>query len=222
MVGDSTMAVKKEDERPETGWGEMLTEYLDASVTFLNHAVNGRSSKSFRDEGRWQIVMEQLRPGDFVFIQFGHNDQKINDPARFTNPYSVYRHNLQRYVQDTRAQGATPVLLSSIVRRNFNPAGSLVDTHAPYPAVMRHLAGELNVDYVDLNTLSELLLLRLGEEASRDYFMHLPAGEHPNYPQGVEDNTHLNPKGARAIAGLVTDSLCTSKHPLSAHLRQCN
>ena len=221
MAGDSTMASKDKRERPETGWGEKLPDYFRPELKIFNHAMNGRSSKSFRDEGRWQEILDQLRPGDYVFVQFGHNDQKINDPARFTNPYTGYRDNLKRFVEDTRARGATPVLLSSIVRRNFNDAGSLIDTHAPYPAVMRDLAREMKVYFIDLNTLSERLVLKHGVEGSLALYMHLPPRVNPNYPDGVADNTHLKPLGASEVARLVADTLCTSQHALSAYLNDC-
>lgn len=221
MVGDSTMAIKLDEKRPETGWGEKLVAYFQPRLKISNHAMNGRSSKSFRDEGRWQAVLNQLQPGDYVFIQFGHNDQKVNDPARFTNPYSSYRANLQSFVEETRAKHAIPVLLSSIVRRNFNEQGTLVDTHGPYPAVVRQLANELEVAFIDLHTLSERLVSERGANDSRELYLHLQPGEHVNYPQGVEDNTHLNPAGADAIAGLVASQLCQSNLPLKKYLRSC-
>src|SRR5215207_15654 len=118
LVGDSTMADKPDPARnPERGWGQLLPRFLDSGVVVRNHAVNGRSTRSFLDEGRWDSVVAVLRPGDVVVVQFGHNDQKIEDPKRFTNPYTAYRRNLARFVADARARGATPVLCSSIVRR---------------------------------------------------------------------------------------------------------
>ena len=222
MVGDSTMAIKEDSERPETGWGEKLADYLIPTVTVFNHAMNGRSTKSFRDEGRWQAVLDQLQPGDFVMIQFGHNDQKVNDPARFTNPYSSYRDNLHRYVEETRQRGSQPILLSSVVRRNFNEAGSLVDTHAPYPAVMRALALEMNVAFIDMNTLSENLVFERGEEGSKAIYLQLPAGVSSNYPDGVEDNTHFSDQGAYLMAGLVAMALCEMQHPLATNLKICD
>ncbi|MBR9911454.1 MAG: rhamnogalacturonan acetylesterase [Gammaproteobacteria bacterium] len=222
LVGDSTLSIKSADKRPETGWGEKLVEYVRPPLQIHNHARNGRSSKSFREEGLWQVVLDALQPGDFVFIQFGHNDQKVNDPTRFTNPYSSYRANLRRYVEEVRAAKATPLLLSSIVRRNFNAAGTLVDSHGPYPAVMRQLARDLEVEFIDLHTLSEQLVSKSGVERSRDLFLHLPAATHPNYPEGVADNTHLNPAGADAIAGLVVKELCQRQHPLHEQLRNCS
>jgi lysophospholipase L1-like esterase len=221
LVGDSTMAIKKADRRPETGWGEKLRDLFKPSLIIHNHAVNGRSSKSFIAEGRWQTVIDQLQPGDFVFIQFGHNDQKANDPTRFTNPYSSYRKNLHRYVEDTRSRQATPILLSSIVRRNFNEAGTLIDDHGPYPAVMRELASYLQVDFIDLNTLTESFVSELGVEESAKYYLHVAPRSNNNYPDGKLDNTHLNPKGAKIVAQMVTNSLCEQSHNLSKFMIDC-
>jgi len=221
LIGDSTMAAKAPERRPETGWGEKLPDFFSAAVQIHNHAINGRSSRSFRAEGHWQKVLDQLRPGDYVLIQFGHNDEKVEDPARFTNPYGSYRYYLQRYVEESRARGATPILLSSVVRRNFNAQGSLVDTHGPYPAVVRELATALGVDFVDMNTLSEMLVAGLGAEHSRDLYLHLNAGANPNYPAGVDDDTHLRPAGASAFAQLAASAFCQQGLALRRYLLDC-
>lgn len=221
LIGDSTMAEKLPGKRPETGWGEKLADYFSADLAIHNHAVNGRSSKSFRHEGRWQVVLDQLEAGDFVIIQFGHNDEKIASPDRYTNPYSSYRYNLLGYVEDTRARGATPILMSSIVRRNFNTEGSLIDDHGPYPAVARELAFQFKVDFVDLNWSSEMLVTDLGKEKSRSLYLHLAPGENDNYPEGVQDNTHLRPAGAAAIAELAVKDICVQHLTLSRYLLNC-
>ena len=156
LVGDSTMADKKNpEENPEHGWGQMLPELMTDNINIENHAVNGRSSKSFISEGRWQKIEDQLKPGDFVIIQFGHNDQKIKSPDRYTNPFTEYRYNLEKYVKETREKGATPILMSSIVRRNFNEHGTLVDTHGEYPLVVRMVAKDLGVAFIDMQWLTQ-------------------------------------------------------------------
>ncbi len=140
-IGDSTMADKiKPDENPERGWCQLLPQFLNENVEVKNHAVNGRSTRSFIDEKKWDAVYHQLKKGDYVFIQFGHNDQKKNDPERYTNPTTAYRNNLIKFIKETREKGAIPVLFTSIVRRNFNEEGTLVDTHYMYPFVVRLLA----------------------------------------------------------------------------------
>ena len=154
LVGDSTMADKPTPEtNPERGWGQLLPHFFDEHVAIHNHAVNGRSTKSFIDEGKWGAVEHALKPGDYVFIQFGHNDEKVEDSARYAAPYTAYRKNLERFVAETRAKGATPILFTPIVRRKFNAQGTLEDTHGAYPLVVREVARDLNVALVDLQTL---------------------------------------------------------------------
>jgi lysophospholipase L1-like esterase len=207
MIGDSTMANKGANRRPETGWGMVFNEFFNDQVTVNNHAVNGRSSKSFIGEGRWKEICDQLQPGDYVFIQFGHNDQKIKSPDRYTNPFTTYRANLERYVRETREKGAVPILLSSIVRRNFNEYGCLIDTHTDYPLVTRMVAEKMDVPFIDLQLLTELRVTELGPENSKQLYNWLAPGENENYPEGVQDDTHLNNKGAHEVAQMVIGEL---------------
>lgn len=207
MIGDSTMANKTEKVYPETGWGQVFSTFFNPSVVVDNHAQNGRSSKSFIDEGRWEIVLNQLQKGDMVFIQFGHNDQKDKAPTRFTNPYTQYRFNLKRYVNETRAKGAIPVLFTSVVRRNFNDEGVLIDTHGVYTEVVRSVAAELKVPFVDMQLFTEQLVVELGVEGSKAIYLHVESG-HENYPNGKIDNTHLNRDGALRLAELVANEVC--------------
>jgi lysophospholipase L1-like esterase len=221
LVGDSTLADKPgtPEENPERGWGQLLPEFFTEAVAVRNYAVNGRSSKSFRAEGRWAEVLKALEPGDYVFIQFGHNDQKVADSTRYTNPWSGYRRNLERYVAETRAAGGVPVLLSSIVRRNFNEHGTLVDTHGAYPFVARSVARELSVPFIDLQLLTEDYVIAAGPVASKAIYLWLEPGQYPRYPEGKQDDTHLSPAGARAYAGLVADAIRDLALPLSRYLR---
>jgi len=207
MIGDSTMANKEENRRPETGWGMVFNEFFTDKVEVDNHAVNGRSSKSFIGEGRWDQVYEQLQPGDYLFIQFGHNDQKFKSPDRYTNPFTTYRANLERYVTEAREKGAIPILLSSIVRRNFNEYGCLIDTHTDYPLVTRLVADDMDVPFVDLQRLTEFRVTELGPDDSKKLYNWLEPGENPNYPDGVQDDTHLNNEGAHEVAQMVINEL---------------
>jgi lysophospholipase L1-like esterase len=204
-IGDSTMANKTPKAYPENGWCQVLDNYFDESVTVHNHAKNGRSSKSFIGEGRWAKVKDSLKTGDYVLIQFGHNDQKFKSPDRYTNPYSGYRQNLRKYVKETRAKGAYPILLTSIVRRNFNEYGTLIDTHHAYTEVTRDVARELKVPLIDLNILTEEMVISLGEEPSKKLYMWIDHSD--NYPNGRQDNTHLNVKGANAVAKLAVNAI---------------
>lgn len=220
LIGDSTMSDKKNpEENPEHGWGQVLPELLIDKIKVNNHAVNGRSTKSFIDEGRWEEVLKQLQPGDYVFIQFGHNDQKFKSPDRFTNPFTGYRSNLERFVNEARAKGANPVLFSSIVRRNFNEYGTLVDTHGEYPLVVRMVADDLEVPFVDLQRTTENLLLSYGEEDSKNLHLHFEAGENDYYPEGIADDTHLSEKGAVIVASLALKDLAKLDKVFKKYIR---
>lgn len=207
-IGDSTMANKPDpDNNPERGWMQVFPNFLTDSVTVKNHAVNGRSTRSFIDEKRWDSVVDQLKNGDYVFIQFGHNDQKENDPKRYTNPHTAYRQNLMRFIKDSRDRGAIPVLFTSIVRRNFNEQGVLIDTHGAYPLEVRLVAQEYNVPLIDLQYLTEKLEESYGVEGSKRLHLHYQPNEIPYYPAGKEDDTHLSVLGASEVAKLVIEVL---------------
>jgi len=219
LAGNSTMADKPETDRnPERGWGQVLGQFFNESVTIRNHAKNGRSTKSFLEEGKWNRLMDSVKSGDYVFIQFGHNDQKAYDPSRYTNPYSSYRRNLEKMVGETRELGAYPVILSSIVRRKFNSQGTLEDTHGSYPYVARQVAMELQVPFIDLQGQTEELIGGLGPAASTSLFLILQAGESEMYPEGITDNTHLNVRGANEVARMVASSIRELEIPLSEYL----
>jgi lysophospholipase L1-like esterase len=201
LIGDSTMAQKAPGEAPETGWGMPFAAFFDASVMVDNRAMNGRSTRTFMQENRWQPVVDALREGDYVFIQFGHNDE-VKTKASYTTE-TEFRDNLVRYVADTRAKKALPVLVTPVARRQFDAAGKVVGTHAVYAQIVRDVAMAHNVPLIDLDQRSQALLQRLGVDKSTLLFNHLAPGEHPNYPQGKEDNTHFNELGARMMAQLV-------------------
>ena len=206
LIGDSTCATKElSKQNPERGWGQLFQPLFDGSVTIRNHAVNGRSTKSFRDEGRWKTVCDGLRPGDYVFIQFGHNDQKQSDSTRYASPVQ-YAANLSRYVAETRERGAVPVLLTSIVRRRFTD-GVLDDTHGPYAAAVRRVAAETGTVLIDAERLTREWVSRLGDEASTAYYMWVEPGTNPRWPDGRQDNTHLNVRGARTVARMIAARL---------------
>ncbi|WP_298493830.1 rhamnogalacturonan acetylesterase [uncultured Algibacter sp.] len=207
-IGDSTMADKPNpDENPERGWCQLLPKFLNKNVVVKNHAVNGRSTRSFIAEKRWDSVYNQLQKGDYVFIQFGHNDQKIKDPKRYTNPHTAYRNNLIKFIKNTREKNAIPVLFTSIVRRKFNEEGVLVDTHGAYPLEMRLVAQEYNVPLIDLQYLTEQLEENYGVEVSKKLHLHYALNEIAYYPKGKEDNTHLSVLGATEVAKLAVNEL---------------
>jgi len=207
-IGDSTMANKKDPEKnPEHGWAQVLQPFFTSDVTVINKAQNGRSTRSFINEKRWDSIYNKLKKGDYVFIEFGHNDEKIEDPSRYTNPHTAYRYNLIRFVKESREKGAIPILLTSISRRNFNEKGVLVPTHGDYPLETRLVAQELNVPFIDLEYYTELLEESYGPEKSKQLHLHFKAGENPYYDKDKADDTHLSKLGATSIAQIVIDQI---------------
>ena len=248
-IGDSTMANKSlVGGNPERGWGQMLSRYFSADIVIDNHAVNGRSSKSFIDEGRWDKVLEKLKKGDYVFIQFGHNDEK-SDEKRHTDPGTTFDANLKRFVEEARAKGAIPVLFNSIVRRNFGKTNAdavaqaviqddiregidpnapqaeekagarLIDTHGAYLDSPRNVARELDVPFVDLNRVTHDLVEQMGPEASKQLFVWVAPNTVPALPKGREDNTHLNVRGAATVAWLAVQEVIKVVPALKPYVR---
>ncbi len=219
LVGDSTMAERVDTTKTlERGWGQMFGRFLDRDVTVRNVAMNGRSTKSFRAEGRWDAVLAALRPGDYVFIEFGHNDEKLTDSARYTNPYTGFRRNLERFVAESRAKGATPVLLTPIARRHFNAQGTLEDTHGAYTLAVQEVARDRHVPLVELQLLTEDLVAKAGPEGSKALFVYAAPGASPIYPEGHADDTHLDADGAVAVARLAARALKAGGLPLARHV----
>lgn len=217
MVGDSTMANKAANKFPETGWGQVFNEYFNNNVTILNHAQNGRSTKSFINEKRWQAVLDSLKQGDYVFIEFGHNDEKVEKPAVGTT-LDEFRANLIKYVNEARAKKAIPVLLTPVERRSFKD-GQLADSHGKYPDVIREVAKEFKVPFIDMQLKSRATLVSAGEEPSAKLFLQGDSGVLANYPKGVKDNTHFNQDGAKTMAGLAAQGLKELNLPLAKYLK---
>ncbi len=206
MAGDSTMADKPAESEPEKGWGQMFPQFFDESITIENHAMNGRSTRSFRYEGRWDSLMNRVQKGDYVIIQFGHNDESESKVGRHAPPQE-YAYNLAQYVRDVRSKGATPILATPVVRRRFDENGQFYDVHGVYPGIVRELAEKYEVPLLDMHRSSEQLLIELGPEKSKQVFLHVPPGLYPKFPDGVEDNTHFNSYGATLMASLAVDGL---------------
>lgn len=216
MIGDSTMANKTTEVYPEKGWGQLFQEYYDSGVIVRNRATNGRSTKSFMAEGRWKAVLDSLKKGDYVFIQFGHNDEKIDKPAVYTDPATTFRENLTKYIFDTRSKGATPVLLTPIVRRKFDETGKLTDTHGKYPDAVREVAALQKVICIDMQVLTMNYINSLGDEASRKIYLWTTPDS--KFPLGRKDDTHLSEEGARVYAGMVAREVAKMKIPLARHI----
>ena len=232
VIGDSTAANKDvSNGKKERGWAMVLQCYFDDNIVVDNHAVNGRSSRSFINEGRWDAVLEKMKPGDYVIIQFGHNDEKPK-ADRHTDPGSTFDYNLAKFVRETRERGGIPVLMNCVVRRNFFvkapendddeklrtttfkdgakmvEGDTLIDTHGLYRVAPRDVARRMNVHFVDANRITHDLEQGLGTEASKKLHMWFLPGEEPSVPDGRQDNTHYNVYGAHVVARLLADALC--------------
>lgn len=208
MAGDSTMANKPLiPAQPERGWGQLLALNFKPGVRVENFAKNGRSSKSFRDEGLWQQILDRVKPGDYVIIQFGHNDEKREDPKRYTEPFGSFKKNLEQSVREVRERKGNPVLATPIARRSFDAEGKLRDTHGEYPAAIRQVAAEQKVPLLELTRKSMELIQELGPERSKKMFMWVDAGEFKSLPEGRKDDTHLNAFGASRICDLAVEEM---------------
>lgn len=216
LVGDSTMADKVNLAYPERGWGQLLPEFMLPGLSIINHAANGRSTLRFLNEGRWQLLVTELKPGDYVLIQFGHNDQKQDDPSRYAAADSAYPQLLSRFIAEVRAKDAIPMLATPICRRSFDATGKLENNLADYAAATREVAASEKVALFDLNAQSCADISRFGLAASQAYFIQVPAGLYQKFPQGKTDNTHLNTQGASWIAQLFVRELKKQQHPLAA------
>lgn len=216
LVGDSTMSEKEVSAYPETGWGMTFDDYFKSSVNVENHARNGRSTRSFIQEGRWDPIVQDLESGDFVFIQFGHNDE-VQTKDRSTTP-DEFQQYLRQYVNETKAKDARPVLLTPITRRQFDEDGNIKENHREYSQLMREVAESENVPIIDMDRKSQALLEELGPEKSTLLFLHLNPGQNPNYPDGIEDNTHFSETGARMMAELVLEGINEQELELAEHI----
>lgn len=215
MIGDSTMANKQEKAYPETGWSMAFGQFFDKQVKIDNRAQNGRSTLSFINENRWQPIVDALKKGDYVFIEFGHNDEKIDKPGVGTS-LEDYKKNLARFVIETRAKKAIPVLLTPTMRRSFKN-GVFADSHGGYPGVVRMLADSLKVPLIDMHRMSEQLIIKMGEERSKALFNYVDSG-HVNYPKGNKDDTHFSPVGAKKMAALAVAGIREARLDLAKHI----
>jgi len=201
MCGDSTMSIKEKKAYPETGWGMPFVYFWDSTINIENLAKNGRSTSSFRNEGLWQIVLDKAAEGDYVFIQFGHNDEVPTKKTYTTE--AEFKNNLKQYVTEARSKKTIPILLTPMARRKFDANGKIEGTHDVYSQIVRDVAKEEKVVLFDMDKITQQLYQQFGVDNSKLLFMQLKLNEHPNYPEGRDDNTHFNELGARLNAQLV-------------------
>jgi len=211
------MAIKDVKDYPETGWGVPFSIFFDETIAVRNYAQNGRSTRTFIELGLWQSILDNLQPGDYVIIEFGHNDEADYKPDRYTTP-EQYKANLTRFITETRQMGATPILLTPITRRDFDEDGKIRETHA-YTPLCIEVAKETDVEFFDMDALTRTWFEAMGDRDSAVRFLHIPPDTHPNYPNGVRDNTHLNHLGAREVAQLFLAELKKRGYPLASRLR---
>lgn len=207
IAGDSTASTYVSSQAPRTGWGQALPVFLTSRAVVVNVAKSGASSKSFIDMGRLDHILAVIKRGDYLLISFGHNDEKSDDPTRYTEPWTTYKSYLSQYIDKSRAKGAIPVLITPVERRHFNSAGVISPSHGDYPAAMRQLAAAKGVPLIDLTASSTRLWNHEGVEKTKKYFMILVPGQYPNYPDGDQDNTHFQAYGAIQVARLVATAL---------------
>lgn len=217
LAGDSTMSIKETKAFPETGWGMPFVYFWDSSIQVVNTAKNGRSTKSFISEGIWQSLVNQAAEGDYVMIQFGHNDEVKEKTDRYTTP-DEYKNNLEKFIKEARSKKAIPILLTPVSRRKFDENGNALQTHEMYSALVREVAQKNDVLLIDMDKKSIQLFQNFGVENSKLLFLKLKQGEHPNYPDGKDDNTHFNELGARLVAQLILDDVKNKIPALAQHL----
>ncbi len=219
LAGDSTVADQPEEGFPYAGWGQMLPAFLKHDIVVANHAVSGRSSKSFIEENRLDAILREIKANDYLFVQFGHNDQK-SDEERYTEPSTSYKSCLKQFIDGARSKGAFPVLMTSVHRRFYEADGRIKDTHGLYAEAARELAAEQEVPLIDLAELSKQLLEEIGEDEAKSVFMWGAPGEFAHFPGGIEDNTHFQEQGAVRIAELIVSGIRSSRlWPLAMYLR---
>lgn len=208
MIGDSTMCLYSNRQAPITGWGMPFANYFDKTVTVDNRARAGRSTRTFLSEGLWKPVADSLKEGDYVFIQFGHNDE-AKEPqyaARYT-PVPDYKTNLIKFITEARDKKAIPILVTPVSRRSFDKDGNAKETHVEYTAAVFEVGTQYKVPVIDLDKKSRELYQLLGPNRVKYLAMDVDSGEHPNYPRGQRDNTHFNEYGARRMAEIVLNEI---------------
>ncbi len=218
LAGDSTVSNYPSKEAPRAGWGQVLHKYFTNNVIVKNDAISGRSSKSFIDEGALKKILNQIKPNDYLLIQFGHNDEKKNDSARYTNPDTTFKSYLKQYIDGARKHKAIPILITPVARRDFDKNGKIVATHGKYPQAMKDLGKEENVPVIDLSTISQAYFGSLGAEKTKSIFLYLKPGYNKNYPKGAGDDTHFQENGANAVAKIIINELKKSNIGLKNYI----
>ncbi len=215
LTGDSTIV--DQDNDPWASWGQMIPRFFDDRLAIANHAESGESANGFIAERRLEKIMSLFRPGDYLFIEFGHNDMKQTGEGR--GAYLHYYESLKELALAARAAGGHPVLLTPTQRRTFDENGQIVNSHEDYPDAMRQLAEDENIPLIDLHAMTKVFYEALGVEGSKRSLVHYPAGTFPGQTAELADNTHFNPYGAYQIAKMVIEGMLQLDLPLTRYLR---
>ncbi|NSL43611.1 rhamnogalacturonan acetylesterase [Streptomyces sp. 8P21H-1] len=219
IASDSTAQTYGSRYYPEAGWGQKLASYFTSNVTVANHAIGGRSSRSFIEQGRLAAIHQVIRAGDYLFVQFGHNDATVGNAERYTSPADYKEYLRNDYIRATRARGATPVVVTPVSRRSYNAATGKFNVSFPaYVDAAKAVAAEERAPLVDLAAASRAYLDGIGVEASKGIFLWLNAGQYPNFPDGVQDNTHFQERGAVEMARLVARAVAGLGLPVSGEV----
>lgn len=219
IAGDSTAQTYRSGYHPQAGWGQTLPGFFTQNITIANHAIGGRSSRNFIEQGRLAAIHQAIRPGDYLFVQFGHNDATVSNPDRYTSPADYKEYLRNDYIRATRARGATPIVVTPVSRRSYNASTGEFNVSFPaYVNAARAVAAEERAPLVDLSELSRVFLTKLGVEASKGVFLWLSPGQYPNFPNGIQDNTHFQLKGATEMSRLVSRAVAGLGLPLSGEV----
>lgn len=216
LCGNST--VVDQDNEPWASWGQMITRFFDDQVCVANYAESGESANTFIAAGRLKKALSQMKAGDYLFMEFGHNDQKQKGPGK--GAYYSFMTSLKTFIDEARARGAHPILVTPTQRRSFDERGKIKDTHEDYPEAMKWLAHKENVPLIDLNSMTRVLYEAMGVENSKKAFVHYPANTYPGQTKALEDNTHFNPYGAYQIAQCILQGIIDQKMPLQKYIRK--
>lgn len=216
LCGDST--VVDQDNEPWASWGQMITRFFDAGVSFANYAESGECANTFIAAGRLKKALSQMKEGDYIFIEFSHNDQKQRGPGK--GAFYSFMTSLKTFIDEAHARGAHPVLVTPTQRRSFDEKGKIRDTHADFPDAIRWLAAKENIPLIDLHQMTRTLYEAMGVEPSKKAFVHYPAGSYPGQNRPMADNTHFNPYGAYQIAKCIIEGMKKIDLPILEHLRE--
>ena len=215
LCGNST--VVDQDNEPWASWGQMVPRFFTDSICFANYAESGESANTFIGAGRLKKALTQMKPGDYIFMEFGHNDQKQKGPGK--GAFYSFMTSLKTFVDEARARGAQPVLVTPTQRRRFDENGKIENTHLDFPDAVRWLAEKENIPLIDLHAMTRVLYEAMGVEESKHAFVHYPANTYPGQDRPLADNTHFNPYGAYQIAKCVIEGMKKAGLPVVKFLR---